>query len=142
MPQRKGKRRAAAAFDWHDIEGDDDRSINCQEPRTTRFRHTGYNLDTTGNSSYATTYLTAAASPNKRPAHGSGPVDEEDMDSLPQLQDCPDSDDDDDNDDRKGDAELDLQYQRHIIQLSDADAPRRKLRTTAVSIVQRCRTPN
>ncbi|KZP31898.1 hypothetical protein FIBSPDRAFT_944525 [Athelia psychrophila] len=131
MPQPKGKRRAAAAFDWHDIEEDDDRSIDCQEPRTTRFRHTGYNLDATGNSSYATTYLTAPASPNKRPAHGSGLVDEEDMDSLPQLQDCPDSDNDNDNDDRKGDAELDLQYQRHIIQLSDADAPRRKLRTTA-----------
>ncbi|KZP08329.1 hypothetical protein FIBSPDRAFT_914302 [Athelia psychrophila] len=52
------------------------------------------------------------------------------MDSLPQLQDCPDLDDND-NDNRKGDAELDLQYQCHIIQFSDADAPRRKLRMTA-----------
>ncbi|KZP17622.1 hypothetical protein FIBSPDRAFT_957071 [Athelia psychrophila] len=121
-------RDAAAAFNWHDIE--DDHSIDCQEPRTTRFRHTGYNLDATGNSSYATTYLTAPASPDKRPAHSSGLIDEEDMDSLPQLQDCPDLDDDNNNN-RKGDAELDLQYQCHIIQLSDADAPRRKLRTTA-----------
>lgn len=131
MSQSNRKRRAPAAFEWHENNEDSQNPIDQQEPRTTRIRHTTFNLDAAGKPSYNTAYLTAPASPEKRPGLNGRSLDE-DMDTLPELQDCPDSDVEDDEG-VQADAALDVQYQRHIIQLSDGDAPKRRIRTTDVS---------
>ncbi|KZP09993.1 hypothetical protein FIBSPDRAFT_913941 [Athelia psychrophila] len=128
MSQSNRKRRAPAAFEWHENNEDSQNLIDQQEPRTTRIRHTTFNSDAAGKPSYNTAYLTAPASPEKRPGLNGRSLDE-DMDTLPELQDCPDSDVEDDEG-VQADAALDVQYQRHIIQLSDGDAPKRMIRTT------------
>lgn len=127
MSQSRGKKRAAAAFEWHENNADNYHPTEHQEPRTTCIRHTGYDLDALGRSSYTTTYLTAPASPDKRPGPSGRPVDE-DMDVLPHQQDCPDMTCLEDG--LQDDAALDPQYQRHITQLSEDDVPKRRLRIT------------
>lgn len=59
------------------------------------------------------------------------------MDDLPELEECPDSDGEEDGAAFEGEAELDVQYQRHLIDVA-ARMPRRK-RTTMVSDAQTSR---
>ena len=102
-------------------------------PRSTRIRHTGYDLDVSGSQpSSNNTYIVAPASPEK--ALDSGPLllDDLNTDNLPQLEEVADSDD---GEYAPSEAMLDTEYQRHVVDLAEelreGHLPRRK-RTTEV----------
>ncbi|KZP23155.1 hypothetical protein FIBSPDRAFT_952228 [Athelia psychrophila] len=115
------KRRAPSGWDWTK----DDTSGGIEDvPQTTFIRHTNFDLEMTGGSSSRTQFIATPASPEKRPGVGTAHMSyDDDDDDMPALGDAlPDSDDED-----EGDTEtetMDPEYQRHLNQLEDSDAPR------------------
>lgn len=123
------KRRIPSGFEWTN----DDTSGGIQDvERTTLIRHTNFNLEMAGGSSSRTEFVTAPASPEKRPGVSTThSYDNDGDDIMPALGDTyPESDDED-----EGDIEaVDPEYQAHLNQLEPSDAPRmRRKRTPAVS---------
>lgn len=123
-------------FEWNSDETQASENLH----RTTRIRHTNIDLDIAGAASTNTTFITAPASPEKRPGISStdisyGRADDDDDDVMPSLTETlyPDSDDEGDND-ALGGVELDPQYQEHLNYGDVSNAPRvRMKRKPAVS---------
>lgn len=141
MSRQNRKRSAPSNFDeWNHGDEDTDH-LDTAGARTTRLRHTQFNLGSGSSKlSSQTTYITAPASPEKVSRPEASASVYEDMDDLPELEECPDSDGEEDGGVFEGEAELDVQYQRHLIDDADvaAQMPRKK-RTTTVSDAQTSR---
>lgn len=124
------KRGLPPGFDWtfEDPSGEKTEDV----PQTTYIRHTGFDLEMAGGSSSRTHFVAAPASPEKKSgvdvAYTRYDDDDDDMPALGDTQ--PESDDED-----EGDEAVDPEYQKHITQLEDSDAPRiRRKRAPAVSL--------
>lgn len=131
MSEQSRKRRVPSGFEWtpDDTQG----GVNDLPSRTTRIRHTNYDLNMSGRSSAHLDFVVAPASPEKRSGDGTiSTSHDDDDDIMPALGDIyPQSDDDDDDDEEA----VDPQYEQHLNQLDASDAPRvRRKRTTAVSL--------
>lgn len=143
MSRQNRKRSAPSNFDeWNHDDTDEDTDGLAAAARTTKLRHTHFNLGSGGSKmSSQTNYITAPASPEKVSRPEASASAYEDMDNLPELEECPDSDGEEDGEEDGGafggEAELDVQYQRHLIDVA-ARMPRRK-RTTMVSDAQTSR---
>ncbi|KAF7965473.1 hypothetical protein HWV62_43305 [Athelia sp. TMB] len=132
MAQQNRKRPAPSNYAWHDDEEESETHDHTDGPRTTRIRHTNFNLNSGGSRlSSSASYVTAPASPEKAPNVQASDLFDEDMGDLPELVEAQESDDEAGREGAEG-VELDVQYQRHIIDLADVAMPNaRRKRTTA-----------